>query len=147
MPFFICLCCEHLQRVCYQIDEVVCLICSALSPLGHRTHATFDWFCAPGSHMSQLNIMGCSLHFFFSSITCKFLNISLSFFVQQNTVGQQTGAERPDRCLPRQRQLCALSRACAGRHHRQHQPPRRPQHQHDFTDGDQVYPAEPATPG
>ncbi len=46
----LCLCCEHLQRVCCQIDEVVFLICrcffsicSALSSLSHHIIECVDW--------------------------------------------------------------------------------------------------------
>ncbi len=46
--FFICLCCEHFQRVCCKIDQVVFLICrcffsicSVLSSLGHSTLSSY----------------------------------------------------------------------------------------------------------
>ncbi len=38
--FFFWLCCEHLQRVRCQTEEVVFSICSALSSLGHRSDET-----------------------------------------------------------------------------------------------------------
>ncbi len=54
--FFFWLCCEHLQHVRCQTEEVVFSICSALSSLGHRSDGCF-WNTASWSFETYTNLL------------------------------------------------------------------------------------------